>query len=99
MKTLLIFAAVLVMCVGLGSAQRVECTRFGGCISYDAYGNGFHCGPGGCGRTGSGNSYGGDSSRIGQSGGGDAYSCGPDGCKKFSGDGGYGCGPQGCGPL
>lgn len=101
MKNLLIFAVVIVMSVDLGSARGIECTS-AGCSSYDANGNGLYCGPNGCGRTGSGNSYPqfNRNDQYYQPRGGSVVSCGPDGCKGFQDRGnGYGCGPQGCGPL
>lgn len=101
MKSLLVFVTVIIMSAGLSSAGRTECTKNGGCISYDNNGNGLRCGPDGCGPVGgSAVRHSAVRQNNGQSRSGGAVACGIDGCKGFQDQGyGYGCGPQGCGPL
>lgn len=51
MKSTFIFAAFLALCVVNISARYTDCGA-DGCMSVDENGNGFRCGPDGCGQLG-----------------------------------------------
>lgn len=73
MKLILCLSVIIVLSLGLASAGRTECTRNGGCVSYDNNGGGLRCGPGGCQQFG-------PSQRYPRNVQNELYSCGSNGC-------------------